>query len=215
MTIDPEADAMVYNAELVLPAATDTGFTEDQILEAQKTAARLVVEFGLDSTAADDTSTFAEWTDTATDDVLASQTGELFADESNLVFRQDNNASPDFIHDGKPRMDDTTTVTLTEVTGGSADAEGNYLSFTFQTLINYRATDEAVIAAVVAASPEGTLEEVMAALVPEVADGEGENRWDESGTVQYTMLFDEAQERWLIGGYHANYDGGYNLRASD
>ena len=138
----------------------------------------------------------------------------MFGAASNLVYRQDNNASPDFIHDGTPRMDDATTISFTEVTGGST-TEGNYLSFTFLTRVDYRATDEAVIAAVVTASPEGTLEEVMAALVTDVADGEGENLWDESGTVTYTMLLDEAQNRWLIGGYHANYDGGYNLRASD
>ena len=207
-TIDPKSGPMQYDATKIDQSAFDKGFTKESIYSAQQYIVKFVSEQGLDSPAVDQQN--AGWDDwknkTASKYLLPSQSDVILTtnqpgfDRSFLIIADPNNAVPQLVRDGKPRIANQTTV-LTKVSGKNEAPVGNFLYFEGKSVVNYRVSDAEAQKSIMAIKTNAgkSLADVKAEH-PEFFDGK-ENVMFTTFTWAYAVVKD-AQGNWKIGGYN-------------
>lgn len=204
-TIDPKSEAMNYDATKVDQSAFDQGFNKDTILSAQQYAVKFVSEQGIDSPALDQqTSGWDNWKNkTAPKYLLSSQsdvllnTNQAGFDRPLVIINDPNNAVPQLIRDGKPRIANQMTV-LTKISGKSDPAAGSYLWIEGKSIVNYRVSNTEAQKSVMSINKSTTLAEVKTEH-PEFFNGK-EDVLFTNLTWQYAVVKD-AQGNWKIGGF--------------
>ena len=207
-SIDPKSKSMQYDATKIAKSAFDEGFTKETIQSAQQYIVKFIAEQALDSPAVDQkNSGWENWkSKVAPKYLLPSQSAALLNtnqanfDRPLLIINDPNNAVPQLVRDGKPRIANQTTV-ITAISGKNDVSVGNFLWVEGSSIVNYRVSDAEAQKSIMAIKNNAskTLADVKAEH-PEFFDGK-ENVMLTTFTWQYAVV-KVAQGNWLIGGYN-------------
>ena len=211
-TIDPKSGPMQYDPTKIDQSAFDKGFTKESIHSAQQYIVKFVSEQGLDSPAVDQQNTgWDDWKNKAASKyLLPSQSASILNavppgfDRSLVVIDDPNNAVPQLVRDGKPRIANQTTV-ITKISGLNDSSVGNYLWIEGKSIVNYRVSDAEAQKSIMAnKNNAGKTSADVKAEHPEFFDGK-ENVMFTTFTWVYAVVKD-AQGNWKIGGFNNNIE---------
>ena len=167
-TIDPDSDALVYDATKVdLPSLVEFGFTEEDAKKAQQNAVRFVVEEALDSSLLDSKDPEALNTWAQANEKLFSGDWEVAASVG-VVY---NDSLPVLIRDGGPRAAEMTIAVekIRAVESTTLPGQGILVVETTN-IVNYRMSDEAATEYMMSAD-ESLTREALHAKSPDLVDG--------------------------------------------
>lgn len=194
----------ILDQSLLEDSALATGYSLDDILEAQKFVSNFLIEEGLDSITLD-VDRWDEWKSSVSGlyirpgDEEAMLGATTDGDPSRFIARHNNDYPLVYMRDGGPRFE-SVDLEVSAVEGGDEPGHGRYLNFFFAGFTDYKVTDENAVTRIKEQfkMPE---EEFNRRINPDLLDGEGFNIWPVRQWIRYSVTW-YPELGWRINGYN-------------
>ena len=195
--------ATTANDNVFLSSVAELGFTDADVLAAQRFIAEFIASEGIDSTALESGEAgYRDWaTTTGQNYMLPQWRAELIAAPEPSLVNNTVKATINipFVRDGGPRLTEA-AISFKNVSAENLE-DGEVLVFAGDYEASYRATNDAVLSAYEAA---GYSREDTVQTLPHLEDPEGETTV--KGTMDFRLGVVKSSSSWLISGYANTFD---------
>jgi hypothetical protein len=212
VTINPDDESLVLDKTQHDSTIAEAGWTDEDILSAQKWVVEFAVEQGLDSIALDTDDGWERWKTEEASKYLAPEWMSMVeseedvsenSDRSAMIFNNPNGNQPNLVREEGARLDKG-EISVTKVSAFDIEQTGlPAIVFNLSASVSYRISDEEYLKSYKESNPDSSEEEILAQL-PDLADGKSQAL--PPVVFEFTYAVEKVGDTWGLVGFDNSWD---------